>query len=383
MSRHLGTASNLIEAIRTRDFGHRARHAHPNEPLSHVLYELNRLADHLQHEHLHSVETTAFQTAILERTEIALLTFDDQGLLRSTNRAAERLFQIRSNTRVTAHQLGIAEWFEGPFEKAVSVPGQPVEHSWEVRRGTFSRKGQRYVFFLASDSRRVRREHERSAWQRLIRVIGHEVNNTLTPIHSLASTSLALVREDPLSSAANVAEGLALIEQRSQLLLRFISEYARLAKLPAPQFLRVRVHECMRVAVDLEQRGSVRLVPGPEVMIDADRAQLEQALVNLIRNAVEAMAETGGTCQVSWACEGHDVVITVLDEGTGVANVENLFVPFFSTKPNGSGIGLTLSRHIIESHGGELRIANRQGQRGCSVRIRLPLIQSEKPALAG
>jgi signal transduction histidine kinase len=237
------------------------------------------------------------------------------------------------------------------------------------------------VFFLASDSRRVRREHERIAWQRLIRVIGHEVNNTLTPIHSLSSTCLALTREDPLASSASVAQGLALIEQRSQLLLNFINDYARLARLPPPQFSRVRVHECVRVAVDLEQRGGVRFTPGPEVIVDADRAQLEQALVNLIRNAVEAMAEDGGTCQVSWGCVGHDVFITVIDDGPGIANVENLFVPFFSTKPNGSGIGLTLSRHIIESHDGELQITNREGVRGCRVRIRLPLMQSEKPAL--
>ena len=377
----LRTAQTVIEAIRNKDYSHRARYTDPGDPLAQLLSELSGLGAHLQREHLRVEETTTLLQAIAARTEIALLAFDDAGTLRWTNAAAERLFQIRPSSPANAQSLGIAEWFNFPSESIVSVPGQALERSWELRRGTFWLERRRYVFFMVGDLRRVRREHERIAWQRLIRVIGHELNNTLTPIQSLASTCLALVREDPQAAMPNVARALSLIEQRAGRLQGFIAEYARLARLPPLKFGLVRLQDCIRVAVELEHRGSIQLLPGPEVMLEADPAQLEQALVNLLRNAVEAVLVTAGKCSISWVCADEDVLITLLDEGPGIPNPENLFVPFFSTKPGGSGVGLALSRNIIESHGGELTIANRTGQRGCIVHIRLPLVQSEKPYL--
>jgi len=379
IARALRTAESVVEAIRNKDYAHRARHTGPGEPLGQLLSELNGLGEHLQRENLRVEETTALLRAIVDRTEIAFLAFDDQGGLVWANPAAVRLFPSAPQP-ASAQALGIADWFHGPSEGIVSVPGQPLERSWELRRGVFWRDRRRYVFFMVADSRRVGREHERIAWQRLIRVIGHEVNNTLAPIQSLASTCLEMLQKDAQAAVLSVTRALSVIEQRAGSLHAFISEYARLAKLPPLRFAPVRLHDCVRVAVELEHRDSIKVTPGPEVALEGDAAQLEQALVNLIRNAVEAARVTGGGCTLSWSCVGDDVIITLVDEGPGIQNPDNLFVPFFSTKPTGSGIGLVLSRNIIESHGGELTLANRSERRGCIVRIRLPLVQSEKPA---
>jgi two-component system, NtrC family, nitrogen regulation sensor histidine kinase NtrY len=376
IARSLRTAESVIEAIRNKDLGLRARHAGPGEPLAQLLGELNRLSEHLQHEHLRSEETTALLQAIVDRTEMALLAFDDDLVLRWTNPAADRLFQLHPGPRPTARSLGIEAWFDGAAESIVSVPGQAVEKSWELRRGSFWREQRRYIFFMVADSRRVRHEHERIAWQRLIRVIGHEVNNTLTPIQSLAGTSLQMLRDSPETTMDQVVRALAVIEQRAGSLHGFINEYSRLAKLPPLRFALARLHECVRVAVELERRATVHVTPGPEITVEADATQLEQALVNLIRNSVEASLITGGTTSLTWTCTDEDVLVTMVDEGPGIENPENLFVPFFSTKPGGSGIGLVLSRNIIEGHGGELTLANRSEVRGCVVRIRLPIMQS-------
>jgi signal transduction histidine kinase len=159
--------------------------------------------------------------------------------------------------------------------------------------------------------------------------------------------------------------------------------YSRLARLPRPKLQPVEAGALVRRMVGLETRRPITLVPGPELTVPADADQLEQLLLNLLSNAVDAALETGGMVSVGWTRQADQFEVCIQDEGPGLANTSNLFVPFFTTKPAGSGIGLVLSRQIAEAHGGSLTLENRKDRRGCEARLRLPLRATQAPAEAG
>jgi signal transduction histidine kinase len=145
-----------------------------------------------------------------------------------------------------------------------------------------------------------------------------------------------------------------------------------LARLPRPQFRPVSVAECLERAAGVETRLQVEIAPGPPIIINGDPDQLEQALINLLRNAADASLPTGGAVRAGWRRDGSMIEIWISDEGPGLSSTANLFVPFFTTKPGGSGIGLALSRQIAESHSGALSLENRTDGTGCIARLRLP-----------
>jgi signal transduction histidine kinase len=254
---------------------------------------------------------------------------------------------------------------------------------WGLRRGTFRQGGLPHHLVVLSDLSRTLRDEERKAWQRLIRVLGHELNNSLAPIQSvaqglesglvIASKSAELQSESSAAILDDLRQGLGIIRSRTEALARFMAAYAHLARLPQPKLLPVNVPDWISRTVKLETRVKVSVLEGPKVVISADADQLEQLLINLVRNAADATLETGGGVQVAWSRQGGQLEVRVLDEGLGLPNTANLFVPFFTTKPGGSGIGLVLSRQIAEAHGGELSLANRSDARGCEARLRLPI----------
>jgi signal transduction histidine kinase len=246
---------------------------------------------------------------------------------------------------------------------------------WEIRRGTFREGGMQHQLLVLTDLSRALREEERSAWQRLLRVLGHELNNSLAPIKSVAGSLADLLKHEPRPAdwREDMNRGLEVISSRADSLARFIESYSKLARLPQPRFELLNIGDLVSRVATLETRLPVNVVAGPEVMVQADRVQLEQLLINLIRNAVDASLETNGRVDVGWARQGDHVMVNVQDEGPGLANTANLFVPFFTTKASGSGIGLVLSRQIAEAHGGALTLENRPGAAGCEARLRLPL----------
>ncbi len=375
--RPLQTLSNMLGAIREGDFSIRARGAGPNDPLGLVLLEANALEEILREQRLGAVEAEALLHKVLVEIDIAVFAFDSGGRLRLLNRAGERLLGQPSDRVVgrLAEDLHLREALEGeaPRTLEVSLPGGTGR--WELKRSVVRLEGQPYRLLVLSDLSRALREEERLVWQRLVRVLGHEINNSLAPIKSIAgSLARLLVREPrPEDLDEDLERGLNVIMGRTEALGRFMASYAQLARLPQPTLGPVQVQELIRRVAALETRLPVQVGEGPEVTIRADRDQLEQLLINLVRNAVDASLETGGGVKVSWRTNNGALEVRVEDEGPGLGDTSNLFVPFFTTKRGGSGIGLVLSRQIAETHGGRLSLENRPGGKGARARLALPV----------
>ncbi len=372
----LQTLSNLLAALREGDFSIRARGATHDDALGAAMLEVNFLGQVLREQRLGALEATALLRTVMAEIDVAIFTFDEAQKLRLVNRAGERLLDAPAERIIgkSAVDLGIEECLEGDSIRTIqkSFPGGAGR--WEVRRGTFREHGVPHQLVVLSDLSRALREEERQAWQRLVRVIGHELNNSLAPIKSIAGSLENLVKREPLAEdwKEDVSRGLGVIGSRAASLSRFMEAYSKLARLPQPTLQPISVSPLVRRVVGLETRMAVEVGVGPEIIIEADGDQLEQLLINLIRNAVDASQETGGGVTVGWRRLNGNIEIWVQDEGPGLSNTSNLFVPFFTTKPGGSGIGLVLSRQIAEAHGGTLTLEDREGHRGCIARLRLP-----------
>lgn len=373
----LYTLSNLLEALREGDFSLRGTRARRGDAVGEVIWEVNALSQTLREQRLRVEETLALLTKVLNTIDMAIFAFDSGMRLRLINPAGERLLSIQAPTAMgrTAEELDLAMCLSHDQAQTLKRTFAGGSGSWECRRATFREGGLPHQLLVITDLSRALREEERQAWQRLIRVLGHELNNSLAPIKSMASTLGALVaRESPPSDWRDDARsGLAVIGDRAEALTRFMHGYTTLARLPPPSKRRIELGPLLARVAPLEQRVPVVLEAGVELELDADPDQVEQALINLLRNAAEASLEERGSVVLRWRHDGDAAVIEIADEGQGIATTDNLFVPFFTTKPGGSGIGLVLARQIAEAHGGSLRLENRRDRSGCVARLVLPL----------
>jgi two-component system nitrogen regulation sensor histidine kinase NtrY len=373
--RPLQTLANMLAAIREQDYSHRARRPNAGDALGLAMMEINGLMTDLRERRLGALEATALLRRVMTEIDVTVLAFDEDGALRLANAAGERLLERPAEQLIgrRAAELGLAATLEGDTPRVVELALGGRRSRWEVRRGSFRQGGQPHQFVVLADVSRALREEERVAWQRIIRVLGHEINNSLTPIHSLADRLRELLDRSPPDGELreDLQRGLGVIANRSAGLVRFLGAYAQLAKLPPPRLAPVVVRAWVERVVRLETRLVVDVESGLEMSIEADGDQLDQLLINLVTNAVDAALVTSGGVRVRW--EGDESVfrIEVEDDGPGLPASTNLFVPFFTTKPGGTGIGLVLSRQIAESHGGVLTVENRRDTRGCIARFEL------------
>jgi nitrogen fixation/metabolism regulation signal transduction histidine kinase len=381
----LQTLSNLLAALGEGDFSIRARGARGGDPLGEVMIEVNALVETLRHQRLDALEATTLLRKVMAEIDVAVFTFDEQQELKFVNRAGTRLLNQPAERLLgrDADEIGLSDCLNGEVPRVINTAFPGGVGRWEIRRSRFRQGGRPHELVVLSDLSQPLRDEERQAWQRLIRVIGHEMNNSLAPIKSIAgSLSTIIEREPPPSDwREDMQRGLNVIGSRSEALSRFMSAYARLAKLPPPKLAPIDIGAFVDRVATFEKAHDIKVAAGPTLTIHGDGDQLEQLLINLIRNAVDAVTETGGgSVRVGWQrVPGSSPAIVELwvdDEGPGLSNTGNLFVPFFTTKPGGSGIGLVLCRQIAEAHGGSLQLENRADRRGVRATLRLPVQQA-------
>lgn len=397
--RPLQTLANVVSSLRESDYSFRARGARQLDALGELALEINQFADLLQSQRLNELEASALLRCVISSMDAPVLAFDPEHRLRLVNPAAERIFHLIAERDLasSAQDLQLAEVLDQPDRGILVLGGKGNPVHWMVRRSSFRQHGIPHTLLVLSDVSIALREQERDAFQRLIRVIGHEINNSLTPIKSIAGSLRSWIHvSGPQQNTADASgidhdlfsldRGLKIIESRAESLNRFIQAYRQLAQLPPPALQPVSLHPLMERAVALETRVAVQLNPGPDIVLQMDPDQIEQLVINLLRNAAEAalarFPETPSNghiskevpeVSISWRTTPQAVVILIQDNGVGLINPSNLFVPFYTTKPGGSGIGLALARQICEAHGGLLQVANRQDGPGCGAEIRLPL----------
>jgi two-component system, NtrC family, nitrogen regulation sensor histidine kinase NtrY len=375
VSQPLRGLTTVIESLRSGDHSLRGRGAKAGGALGELVLEVNQLADAMRGEHLRALEATALLEQLLRSVDVAVLALDGRGVLRLLNPAAARLLGAPAQALLgrSAAELGLLELVpdEPGTGLVASVAGHPGR--WQVTHGTFREGGLAQHLLVVTDLRATLRDEERAAWQRLLRVMGHEVKNSLAPIRSIAGTVRTMIaRELPEGPRrADALEGLQVIEERSGSLDRFLAQYRRLAHLPPAHPVHTELAPLLRwVAALAPSPVGVHADERLTAVLDPDL--VEQALVNLLRNAVEA-AGPRGTVELEAEAAGPGLVVRVLDDGPGIPNPDNLFVPFFTTKPGGSGIGLVLSRQIAELHGGTVTLQDRAGHRGAVATLEIPL----------
>ncbi len=380
--RPLQTLSNVVGALREQDYSFRARGARRGDALGDLALEINALANDLQSERLASLESAALVRRVLDVLDAPVLAFDEKGVLRLLNPAASRILAAPPPGPLGRHAgaLGIEHLLSAADEQVVALTLNPVPGAasgahatqWVVRRSRFRERGAPHDLLLLADVSQALRKEEQEAWRRLIRVLGHEINNSLTPIKSLAGSLRYMLRTG--AAPDEFDRPLEVIEQRAESLNRFLAAYRELAQLAPPRSEPLLLAPFLRQLVPLEVRVPVRLEDGPAVTLLADKDQLAQAVINLLRNGAEAALANEGVApelSLSWSVEASFVTVRVHDSGQGIANPSNLFVPFYTTKQSGTGIGLFLVKQIVEAHGGSATLTNREG--GTDAELRLPL----------
>ena len=375
--RPLQTLTNVVSALREDDYAFRARGSSTGDVLGELAMEINALADMLQDQRAGALEASALLRRVVGSIDAPVLAFDPAGVLRLLNPAAESVLSLLPDESMgqPAAELGLAGLLDEPDEGIVELEHDGRNTRWMVHRSTFRQRGVPHDLLLLTDVSAALREEERQAWRRLIRVLGHEINNSLAPIKSIAG-SLRTQLISGVATDEDLDRGLHIVESRAESLHRFVQAYRQLAQLPPPRLQKIPLAPLLERTLALEQRLHAEILGGPDVTLTIDPDQMEQMLINLVRNAVEAALATRTgkpRVQVGWQVEAGKVIIGIEDNGPGIANDSNLFVPFYTTKAGGSGVGLALARQIVEAHAGSVRLINRQTV-GARAVVTLPVV---------
>jgi len=404
--RPLQTLANVVAALREDDYSFRARGGRRNDAMGDLALEINALAGMLQVQRVGAMEAMALVERVMKSMQSPVLAFDPDGRLKLLNTAAERAFNLgpkaappRSGSKQNSSKTDLDRLLRAEDNDLLSLSNAQQSARWVVKRTSFRLRGIPHTLFVLSDVSEALREEERLAWERLIRVLGHEINNSLTPIKSIAGSL-----RGRLTAAGNgteededFARGLEVIEDRAESLNRFLQAYRELMGLPAPRLEPVSLAAVVKRVAKLETRLAVSVSGTTDVTLLADPDQLAQALINLVRNAAEASlspdarsvaatrngnrseSSPAAPCvEIGWEIGHNEALINIVDNGPGLTNAGNLFVPFYTTKPGGTGIGLVLAQQIAMAHSGSVQLVNRTDTHGCRACFRLPLIAASR-----
>lgn len=382
LTRPLQTLANVVAALREDDYSFRARGAIRNDAMGDLALEINALASMLQGQRARALEAMALVERVLNSMQSPVLAFDPDGRLKLMNAAAEQMLSLNANEAIghSAEEFELSYLLDAEDDDLFSRGSGQQTARWIVKRANFRLSGVPHTLVVLADVSAALREEERLAWARLIRVLAHEINNSLAPIKSIAESLRGRLSASlPKAQQSDFERGLEVIENRAESLNRFLQAYRQLMGLPAPRLEPVSVGPLIARVAQLETRLNVQVKKSAEITLSMDVDQIQQALINLVRNAAEAAlspdAQNNGAAAVAISCNilKDEVVIGIEDNGPGLTNTSNLFVPFYTTKPNGTGIGLALAQQIAQAHHGTVELHNRvDGQHGCRAELRLP-----------
>jgi nitrogen fixation/metabolism regulation signal transduction histidine kinase len=391
ITRPLQTLANVVAALREDDYSFRARGGVRSDAMGDLALEVNALAAMLQVQRVGAMEAMALVERVMKSMQSPVLAFDTDGRLKLLNAAAEQAFHLHAENgqgRIsTVGRQDLEKLLASEDDAVLSLTQAQRPGRWVVKRSSFRLRGVPHTLFVLSDVSAALREEERGAWERLIRVLGHEINNSLTPIKSIAGSLRSQLAKTDVGAEVeeDFARGLEVIEDRAESLNRFLQAYRELMGLPAPKLRPVALGSIVRRVAQLETRVPVMVETGTELTIAADPDQLAQAMINLVRNAAEAAlsVERGldrtrtmddqPRVSIGWEIGEEEVIVSIVDNGPGLSNAGNLFVPFYTTKPGGTGIGLVLAQQIALGHAGSVELSNRLETRGCKATLRLPI----------
>lgn len=352
-----------------------------NDELADLVDAHNALGEVLRTQRLDLVQRELLLDSMVQNTPVAMLLVCENGPIVFANLAARQL--LNQGRKLEGHSLQqVLSLVSVSLREAVQRGGDGLftakpqqteadddeEDVYHLARRSFSLNGRSHELFLLRQLTLELRRQEVQTWKKVIRVISHELNNSLAPVASLANSAAELVRRGQVAQLPLI---LQTIEERARHLESFIDGYARFAKLPTP---RKQSTDWGSFVAGLRSQVEFQLSAAlPPEVASFDRGQMEQALLNLLKNAHESGSDAGEVF-LNLRCQQDVVRIEVLDRGSGMneAVMSNALVPFYSTKRSGTGLGLALTREIIEAHDGRITLNNREGG-GLAVALFLPL----------
>jgi nitrogen fixation/metabolism regulation signal transduction histidine kinase len=362
MYRQLGLAAEGLRLIRDEEFT--SRFLAVGEPEIDALIDVyNRMVDHLRDERVRLAEQHQFLAQVLQVSPSGVVILDFDQRVSSLNPAAERLLD-RPGPSVVGHRL---EALGSPLADALAslgpgdarVVGLLGARRVKCHHGTFVDRGFSRSFLLVEELTEELRQFERAAYEKLIRVMSHEVNNTVTSSNSLLHSSLTYAGELGAENRDDFEQAIGVVIERTEQLSSFMRRFADVFRLPPPLLQSCDLVTVLEALVRLlsARADAARIrwrwqLDQPSVKVTIDRGQMEQALLNILKNAIEAI-DGDGTVTVRVTTDAGRTTLTIDDTGPGMSAEaqSNLFTPFFSTKPNGHGIGLTLVQEILAGHG--------------------------------
>jgi nitrogen fixation/metabolism regulation signal transduction histidine kinase len=374
--------SNLLDAMNQGDYSLRASSVNGDMARNELVNAINNLAKRLNKQRLESIENQLLLRTVIDHIDVAIIAVNDENELILSNPAANKLLQLptSSPSNDLSQQLSTFDSLISGQSKVMKLTFADHPAKYNVHVESFRYAGQQQKLLFITDVSLLLRTEERNAWQSLVRVISHEINNSLAPIASISETlKRALTKQQNTSQDSNnLLEGLQVISQRANNLKDFVSSYRQISTLPEPKKNITSITALVEKVIPLFQSNKILVGSSPEVSLTLDPILIEQVLINLIKNALESMQNepTDARVLISWQIHHQNLKLTIDDKGVGIGNYENLFVPFYTTKKQGSGIGLVLCQQIIEAHDGQLTLTNKADQPGCLACIELPLISN-------
>jgi len=366
--------ANLIEALNVGDFSLRGKAEEGQFGHSDLIRQINKLADSLTAARYDFKESQLLLAKVIKQIKVAIIACDDNDKITMVNPETERLFSL-SESKISHKTLAELKLSQLDSLKSNSIENLTIGSRtarWHIFKDGFREQGKQHTLYIFSDLDLLLSQQEQKAWKDLVRVLSHEINNSLAPIISLASTLDKLTNNSEIEDVdkEDIQSGLKIIQDRATSLKHFIQGYRVLTHMPAPQLQSVDIIPAIKQLVAL-LKYPIDLVIPEQLVLDVDIAQLEQCLINLLKNADEAGGESSAI-ELIIKTRAQQLHIYILDKGPGIQNLDNVFVPLFTTKEKGTGIGLSLCKQIIQGHNGQLQLANRASG-GCQVEIILPL----------